>query len=110
MATTTADTSVPVAKKRSQGLSVTTQAITNSSTPLSIACFYGLLILLILAPIYPVMAQANFQAIMSSSVFAAMLGGHLTQSFNFSELLAVEVFSSIYGLLFGGFVAWIGGA
>lgn len=56
--------SVPVAKKRALSLSVTMRAITNSSTPLSVACFYGLLILLILAPIYPVMAQANFQAIM----------------------------------------------
>ena len=52
MATTTTAQSIPVAKKRAQGLSVTTRAITNSSTPLSIACFYGLLILLILAPIY----------------------------------------------------------
>lgn len=110
MATTTTVKSVPVAKKRAQGLSVTTRAITNSSTPLSVACFYGLLILLILAPIYPVMAQANFQAIMNSSVMSAVLGGHLTRFFNFSALLAVEVFSSIYGLLFGGFVAWIGGA
>ena len=110
MATTTIAKSIPVAKKRAQGLSVTMQAIANSRTPLSVACFYGLLILLILAPIYPVMAQANFQALMNSSVMSAVLGGHLTRSFNFSALLAVEVFSSIYGLLFGGFVAWIGGA
>ena len=110
MATTTTAKSIPVAKKRAQGLSVTMRAIASSSTPLSLACFYGFLILLILAPIYPVMAQANFQAIMNSSVMSAVLGGHLTRLFNFSALLAVEVFSSIYGLLFGGFVAWIGGA
>ncbi|HEV2580477.1 MAG TPA: ABC transporter permease subunit [Ktedonobacteraceae bacterium] len=110
MATTTTVKSVPVAKKRAQGLSVTMRAMTNSSTPLIVACFYGLLILLILAPIYPVMAQANFQALMNSSIMSAVLGGHLTSLFNFSALLAVEVFSSIYGLLFGGFVAWIGGA
>lgn len=110
MATTTTVTDVPVAKKRAQGLAVTARAIGNSSTPLGIACFYGLLILLILAPIYPVMAQANFQALMGSSVMSAILGGHLAKSFNFSALLAVEVFSSIYGLLFGGFVAWIGGS
>lgn len=110
MATTTTAQSVPVAKKRAQRLSVTTRALANSSTPLGIACFYGLLILLILAPIYPAMAQANFQAIVNSGVFSAILGGHLTKNFNFSALLAVEVFSSIYGLLFGGFVAWMGGA
>ena len=109
MATTTVK-SIPVAKKRTRGLAVTTRALGNSNTPLGIACFYGLLILLILAPIYPVMAQANFQALMNSGLMSAVLGGHLTRSFNFSTLLAVEVFSSIYGLLFGGFVAWIGGA
>jgi ABC-2 type transport system permease protein len=109
MATTTITKSIPVAKKRARGLTVTGRALMNSSTPMSIACFYGLLILLILAPIYPVMAQANFQSIMGSGLMTAILGGHLTKSFNFSALLAVEVFSSIYGLLFGGFVAWIGG-
>jgi ABC-2 type transport system permease protein len=107
----TSASSVPEGKHvRLQPLSVTIRTLTNSSTPLGIACFYGLLILLILAPIYPVMAQANFQSIVSSGLFSAILGGHLTQHFNFSALLAVEVFSSIYGLLFGGFVAWMGGA
>ena len=110
MATISTTNNIPVAKKRAQGLAVTMRAFGNSSTPMSIACFYGLLILLILAPIYPVMAQANMQAIMGSGVMSAILGGHLAQSFNFSALLAVEVFSSIYGLLFGGFVAWIGGS
>jgi len=110
MATTSAS-SVPVARQtRLQPLSVTRRTLTNSSTPLGIACFYGLLILLILAPVYPVMAQANFQSIVSSGFFSAILGGHLTRGFTFSALLAVEVFSSIYGLLFGGFVAWMGGA
>jgi ABC-2 type transport system permease protein len=110
MATATTAKSIPVAGKRTQGLSVTMRAMINGSTPLSIACFYGLMILLILAPIYPVMTQANFLAIMNSTVFSAILGGHLANFFDFSSLLAVEVFSSIYGLLFGGFVAWMGGA
>jgi ABC-2 type transport system permease protein len=110
MATISTTNSIPAAKKRSRGLSVLTRTFGNSSTPLSIACFCGLVILLILAPIYPVMAQANFQAIMGSGVMAAILGGHLAKSFNFEALLAVEVFSSIYGLLFGGLIAWMGGA
>jgi len=110
MATTTIAQSVPMAKKRARGLTVTARAMANSRTPLSVACFYGILILLILAPIYPVMAQANFQAIMGSGLMTAILGGKLPSSFNFSALLAVEVFSSIYGLLFGGFVAFMGGA
>jgi ABC-2 type transport system permease protein len=110
MATSTTAQTVPAAKKRPHRLSVTTRTLANSSTPLGIACFYGLLILLILAPIYPVMAQANFQSLVNSGFFSAILGGHLSKLFNFSALLALEVFSSIYGLLFGGFVAWMGGA
>lgn len=109
-AATTIVEDIPLAKKRSQGLTVTARAMSNSSTILSVSCFYGLLILLILAPIYPVMAQANFQSLMNSSLMSAVLGGHLARIFNFSALLAVEVFSSIYGLLFGGCVAWMGGA
>lgn len=109
MATTIAQ-STPAARRRRRGLTVTMRAIANSRTPLSVACFYGILILLILAPIYPVMAQANFLAIMGSSLMSAILGGHLPATFTFSALLAVEVFSSIYGLLFGGFVAFMGGA
>jgi ABC-2 type transport system permease protein len=110
MTTTTIAQRTPAARRRAQGLTVTIRTIANSRTPLSVACFYGILILLILAPIYPVMAQANFQAIMGSGLMSAILGGHLPASFTFSALLAVEVFSSIYGLLFGGFVAFMGGA
>lgn len=109
MAITTRAQSAPTARRR-RGLAVTLRTMANSRTPLSVACFYGILILLILAPIYPVMAQANFQAIMGSGLMSAILGGHLPASFTFSALLAVEVFSSIYGLLFGGFVAFMGGA
>jgi len=110
MATTTTAQSTPAARRRTRGLTVTMRSIANSRTPLSVACFYGILILLLLAPIYPVMAQANFLAIMGSSLMSAILGGHLPAAFTFSALLAVEVFSSIYGLLFGGFVAFMGGA
>ncbi|HEY1353478.1 MAG TPA: ABC transporter permease subunit [Ktedonobacteraceae bacterium] len=110
MATTTIAPGAAPARRRTRGLTVTMRTLANSRTPLSVACFYGILILLILAPIYPVMAQANFQAIMGSGLMSAILGGHLPASFTFSALLAVEVFSSIYGLLFGGFVAFMGGA
>jgi ABC-2 type transport system permease protein len=112
MATTLTEQNIPVAKKRSQGLTVTARAIANSRTPLSVACFYGVLLVLLLAPLYPAMQQANFESILSSRVMQGILGGGISSSsnFSFSAFLALEVFSSIYGLLFGGILAWMGGA
>ncbi len=110
MATTTSIKSVPLVKKRTRGLAVTARSMTNSSAVLSVACFYGLLIILILAPIYPVMTGANIEAILSSGFMSAILGGHLNSFSNFSAFLGLEVFSSVYGLLFGGCVAWMAGA
>jgi len=37
-------------------------------------------------------------------------GGHITHFSNFAAILGLEVYSSFYGLLFGGFLAWIAGA
>jgi ABC-2 type transport system permease protein len=110
MATTPIAKSIPVPKKRAQGLAVMMRTIVNGGTPLGLACFYGVLVVLLLAPLYPAMSQANFEAILSSSVLAGMLGGHITNFSGFAAFLALEVYSAFYGLLFGGFLAWIGGA
>jgi ABC-2 type transport system permease protein len=56
------------------------------------------------------MTQANFVAILSSSFLSSILGGHLANFSSFAAFLALEVYSSFYGLLFGGILAWIGGA
>lgn len=101
---------VPVAKKRTRGLAITMHTLANGSTPLGVACFYGALIVLILAPLYPAMSQANIEALLSSGAIAAILGGKIANFSGFSAFLALEVFSSVYGLLFGGFIAWMGGA
>lgn len=110
MTTTSIAKSVPLPKKRAQGLAVLTRSIVNARTPLSLACFYGLVIVLILAPLYPAMSQANFEAILSSNVFSGILGAHITNWTGFTTFLGIEVFSAFYGLLFGGFLAWISGA
>ena len=110
MATTTITKSIPVPKKRVQGLTITLHSIINSATPLGLACFYGVLIVLLLAPLYPAITQANFKAILSSNIFSGILGGRIPNFSGFTAFLGLEVYSAFYGLLFGGFVAWIGGA
>lgn len=108
--TTTVAKTIPVARKRARGLTVMLRALTNARTALSLACFYGLGIVLLLAALYPAMSQANFASILSSSILASMLGGHITNFSGFTAILGFEVYSSLYGLLFGGFLAWIAGA
>ncbi|HEY3993398.1 MAG TPA: ABC transporter permease subunit [Ktedonobacteraceae bacterium] len=110
MATLLTATSTPRAKKRVRGLTVTLRALANNATPLSVGCFYGVMIVLLLAPLYPAMTQANFESVLQTTIMAGILGGHVASFSSFSAFLAIEVFSSIYGLLFGGFIAWIGGS
>ena len=95
-----------VVRRRGQALTVLLHSIRNGATPLGLACFYGALIVLLLAPLYPAISGANIQAILSSSVISGLLGGRITHFIGFPAFLAIEV----YGLVFGGFVAWIGGA
>ncbi len=110
MASITPATSAPRAQKRARGLTITMRALGNSATPLGVGCFYAVAIVLLLAPLYPAMAQANFESVLQTSIMGGILGGHINNFSGFSAFLAIEVFSSIYGLLFGGFVAWIGGS
>ena len=110
MATITTATTIPQARKRMRGLTVTLRALANSATPLSVGCFYGVVIVLLLAPLYPAMTQANFETVLQTTIMAGILGGRIASFSGFSAFLAIEVFSSIYGLLFGGFIAWIGGS
>jgi ABC-2 type transport system permease protein len=110
MVTTTIPKRIPVPKKRNRGLAITVQSIIYARTPLALGCFYGVLIALILAPLYPSISQANLGAYLSSGVISGLVGGHLTNFSSFTAFLALELYSSFYGLLFGGILAWIGGS
>jgi ABC-2 type transport system permease protein len=110
MATTTISKNIPGPKKRSQGLSIMIRSILNARTPLVAGCFYGVLFALLLAALYPVMSQANIGGYLQSNLLSSMLGGHVNNVSSFTALLGIEIYSSIYGLLFGGIVAYIGGA
>jgi len=73
-------------------------------------CFYGVLIALLVAAIYPALSQVNVGAYLSSGIISGLVGAHLTNFSSFTAILGLELFSSFYGLLFGGILAWIGGA
>jgi ABC-2 type transport system permease protein len=110
MATTTIPKSIPVPKKRAQGLTVMVRTIINARTPLAMGCFYGVLIALLVAAIYPALSQVSVGAYLSSGVVSGLVGAHLTNFSSFTAILGLELYSSFYSLLFGGIVAWIGGA
>jgi len=109
MATTTIAKSIPVPKKRAEALAVMVRTIINARTPLSIGIFYGALIALLVAAIYPALSQVNVGTYLSSSLISGLIGAHLTNFSGFTTILGVELYSSLYGLLFGGILAWIAG-
>src|SRR2546423_6306405 len=110
MATTSISKSTPLPRKRARGLTITTNSIFNAKTPLSIGCFYAVLIALLLAALYPSISKVNLGAYLSSSVISGLVGGHITSFSSFTAFLGLELYSSFYGLLFGGILAYIGGA
>ena len=105
MATTTISKSIPVPKKRAQGLTVMTRTILNSRTPLVAGCFYGVLFALLLAFLYPSITQANLGTYLSSGLISGIVGGHIAHFSGFTAFLGLEIYSSFYGLLFGGILA-----
>lgn len=110
MATTTIPKSVPVPKKRAQGLTVMIRTIIFARTPLVAGCFYGALFAILLAALYPAISKANLGSYLSSNLFSSILGGHITNFSGFTAFLGLELYSAFYGLIFGGIIAYIGGA
>src|SRR6266581_7837007 len=110
MATTTITKSIPAPKKRAQGLTIMVRTIINARTPLVAGCFYGVLFALLLAFLYPSITQANLGTYLSSGLMSGLIGGHIAHFSGFTAFLGLEIYSSFYGLLFGGILAWIGGS
>src|SRR5436305_3245476 len=110
MATTSISKSIPTPRKRARGLTITINSIINAKTPLAMGCFYGVLIALLLAALYPSISNVNLGAYLSSSVISGLIGGRITSFSSFTAFLGLELYSSFYALLFGGIMAYIGGA
>ncbi len=110
MATTTIPKSVPVPKKRAQVLAVMIRTIIFARTPLVAGCFYGALFAILLAALYPTISKANLGSYLSSNLMSGLLGGHITNFSGFTAFLGLELYSAFYGLIFGGIIAFMGGA
>ncbi len=102
--------SVAAPRKRVQGLAITMQALRSAQTLVGAGAFYAFFIALVCGLIYPTLANFNFSAYLTSNVVAGLVGAKLPNTSSFSALIALELYSSFYGLIFGGLVAYIAGA
>lgn len=108
--TSIAAKSLAVPRKRAQGLAITLQALRNAQTLIGAGAFYAFFIALVVGLIYPALANLNFSAYLTSNVVAGLVGAKLPNARSFSALIALELYSSFYGLIFGGLVAYIAGS
>ena len=111
MATTSiASKNIAAPRKRAEGLAITMQALRSAQIPVGAGAFYAFFVALIVGLIYPALANINFNAYLTSNVVAGLLGAKLPNASSFSALLGLELYSSFYGVIFGGLVAYIAGA
>jgi len=111
MATTSiASKNIAAPTKRVRGLAITMQALRSAQIPIGAGAFYAFFIALVVGLIYPALANINFNAYLTSNVVAGLVGVKLPNASSFSALIALELYGSFYGLIFGGLVAYIAGA
>src|SRR5260370_23115093 len=110
MATTSISKSIAAPKKRARGLIITLVALPNDTVILPPGAFSAVFVALIVGLLYPSLQQINFNAYVTSSAAAGLLGAKLSNANSFQALMALEMYSSLYALIWGGIVAYIGGA
>lgn len=110
MATTSISSSVAAPKRRASGLVIASNALKNARLPLAAGTFYAFFIAFIIGILYPTMSQLNLNVYLSSSAIAGLLGAKLTTLSTFPALMAIELYSALYVLVWGGIVAYIAGA
>jgi len=109
MAATSISKSIAAPKKRARGLIITRVSFFNARTLLGAGAFYILFIALVIGFLYPAMSQLNFNAYITSNAVSGLIGAKLTNA-SFSSILAVELYSSLYALIWGGIIAFMAGA
>jgi ABC-2 type transport system permease protein len=110
MAATSISKNIAAPKKRARGLIITRVSFANAKTLLGAGAFYILFIALVIGFLYPTLSQINFSSYLTSNAVAGLVGAKLTNASSFSSLLGVELYSSIYALLWGGIIAFMAGA
>jgi hypothetical protein len=110
MAATSIPQHIPAPKKRARGLIIARVSFTSARTLLSAGAFYIFFIAIVIGFLYPTLSSINFGAYMTSNAVAGLMGAKLTDVSSFSALLGVELYSSIYALIWGGIIAYMAGA
>lgn len=110
MATTSISKNIAAPKKRARGLIITRVSFANAKTLLGAGAFYILFIALVIGFLYPTMSQISFSSYLTSNAVAGLVGAKLKNVSSFSSLIGLELYSSIYALLWGGIIAFMAGA
>ncbi len=110
MAATSISKTIAAPKKRARGLTIMFVALGNDKVVLSAGVFYAVFVALVIGLVYPSMRSIDLNAYLTSSAGAALLGARLSNANSFQALMALEMYSSLYALIWGGIVAYIAGA
>lgn len=110
MASTALSQAISAPRKRARGLAITWLALSSDKVVLAAGVFYAVFVAIIVGILYPSLQQINFNAYVTSSAAAGLLGAKLSNANSFQALMALEMYSSLYALIWGGIVAYIAGA
>lgn len=110
MATVSIPTTIPAPKKRARGLTIAMRALSNSKIILAYGVFYAFFIAVVIGILYPSISSINLNAYLTSNAVAGLLGAKLSNANSYSALAALELYSSLYALIWGGIIAYIAGS
>lgn len=112
MATTsmTIPRNLPAPKRRVHLLTIAARTLAGARLPLGYGVFYAVALAILIGLLYPTMSKLNLDAYLSSSVLNGVLGAKVTHISGYTSLMAIELYSALYGLIFGGIIAYIAGA
>ncbi len=109
MATTSIAQSSAVPKKRARALIITRVSFTSARTLLAAGAFYIFFIALVIGILYPTLSTANLGGYLTSNAVAGLIGAKIKDVSSFSSLLGLELYSSLYALIWGGIIAYMAG-
>jgi len=109
-ATTAPAPAVARARPRRRGLPVLAATLRESRALIGAACFYIVVIGLLIGLIFPALTSLDLRNYVSNGTVGALLGVTKLTTSTFAAYLAVELYSSFFLLLFGGVLAYAAGA
>jgi ABC-type transport system involved in multi-copper enzyme maturation permease subunit len=110
MATTSISKNIAAPKKRARGLIITRVSFVNAKTLLAAGAFYIFFVAVVVSILYPSLAGLNLNGYLTSNAVSGLMGIHLKDASTFSAFLGVELYSSLYALIWGGIIAYMAGA